>query len=670
MRRRLRMDDIRILVEEAMRLDMPDGTETLPGMSCLTEDQQRVLRAAYGIIMKHRALLLCEMTGTGKTYVASALAAVLKSACVVIAPAHLLDNWRDVLARFRVDAEFYSYQAASLGKIPDRCGWNQTWIFDEAHFLKNPATRRWQNLIPLAARHRVCLVTATPLSLGWRDLYALMAFCGYPRNPRMMRASHVYAFAYAMMPMSRTERLEIAQIPSVCRHEISYRLEREADIQYCLREIAECAWFTCTEEQTVEKVPILRDVLRHRMLSHRTACLGSLRRIQKYYRACRLDPHRRLLSRKAFVRLVGVEGVQQILPFEEVVFGGARAEAQALEADWTRLGNAIRRLDALCRLCDEKLQALVQYIRTLPGNVQIILFTQYRDTALYFDDALRNIAICALMTSQEVRYKGLSVAPDVVMAMFDPNCRMPDWWRQLKRQDAQILICTDAFACGQNFQKASVMIHLDLPWNPTTLAQREGRIIRRGQKSSVVHIASCSLSGESELAGFEKSLDARLHMRRTLQHNWISEYAKVTVPKEMLIVPGRDWPNFWGKFDESWLPAAPECALRMHTQKVSNIKFSSVFDDNLKRYRKQLLAHWTMLDGNRDSAVFHAFRKKVASLRICACYPQLEAVLDDPRLLDNSKITVPGPDVRCYHIHSYPENMPTNSQSIHKLSTG
>lgn len=664
------MDDIRILVEDAMKLDMPPDAKDFPGISCLTDDQLRVLRAAYGIIMKHRALLLCEMTGTGKTYVASALAAVLKSPCVVIAPAHLLDNWRDVLARFQVNAEFYSYQAASLGKIPDRCDWNQTWIFDEAHFLKNPATRRWRNLIPLAARHRVCLVTATPLSLGWRDLYALMAFCGYPRNIRMMCASYVYAFAYAMMPMSRTERLEIGQMPSVCRQVISYRFEREADIQFCLREIAECAWLTCTDGQTVEKVPILKEVLRHRMLSHRTACLESLRRIQKYYRACRLDPHRRLLSRKAFVRLVGAEGVQQILPFEEAVFGGACAEARAFEADWTRLGNAIRGLEALCRLCDEKLQALVQYIRTIPTNAQIILFTQYRDTALYFDDALRNIAVCALMTSQEVRYKGLSVAPDVVMAMFDPNCRMPEWWRQLKRQDAQILICTDAFACGQNFQKASVIIHLDLPWNPTTLAQREGRIIRRGQKAPVVHIASCSLSSESDLAAFEKSLEARLHMRRTLQRDWISEYAKVTVPKEMLIVPGLDWPNFWGKFEDSWLPVAPGCALRVHSPNVSNIKFSSVFEDNLKRYRKHLLEHWKMLGGNPDRAVGLAFRKKVATLRICACYPQLEAVLNDPDVLDASKITVPSQDLHCYHIHTYPENMPTNSQIIHKLSTG
>ena len=48
-----------------------------------------------------------------------------------------------------------------------------------------------------------------------------------------------------------------------------------------------------------------------------------------------------------------------------------------------------------------------------------------------------------------------------------------------------VLVCTDSLAYGQNLQFAQNMIFFNLAFNPGTLNQRSGRIIRRGQKNQV-----------------------------------------------------------------------------------------------------------------------------------------------------------------------------------------
>lgn len=53
----------------------------------------------------------------------------------------------------------------------------------------------------------------------------------------------------------------------------------------------------------------------------------------------------------------------------------------------------------------------------------------------------------------------------------DPACR--------------VFLSTDAGATGLNLQHASILVNMDLPWNPALLEQRIGRIYRMGQKRPV-----------------------------------------------------------------------------------------------------------------------------------------------------------------------------------------
>lgn len=51
----------------------------------------------------------------------------------------------------------------------------------------------------------------------------------------------------------------------------------------------------------------------------------------------------------------------------------------------------------------------------------------------------------------------------------------------------RLLLTTDLLAEGVNLQDAGVVVHLDQPWTPTAIAQREGRITRIGSLHTEVH---------------------------------------------------------------------------------------------------------------------------------------------------------------------------------------
>ncbi len=74
----------------------------------------------------------------------------------------------------------------------------------------------------------------------------------------------------------------------------------------------------------------------------------------------------------------------------------------------------------------------------------------------------------------------------------------------------RVFLSTDAGGVGLNLQCASLLINLDIPWNPAVLEQRIGRIYRLGQKEKV-RIINMVSQGTIEhrilyLLGFKKSL--------------------------------------------------------------------------------------------------------------------------------------------------------------------
>jgi hypothetical protein len=71
------------------------------------------------------------------------------------------------------------------------------------------------------------------------------------------------------------------------------------------------------------------------------------------------------------------------------------------------------------------------------------------------------------------------------------------------RENAKILICTDAGSEGLNLQFCNTVINYDLPWNPMKIEQRIGRCHRYGQQNDVVAINLLNTQNEADKRVYE-----------------------------------------------------------------------------------------------------------------------------------------------------------------------
>lgn len=126
----------------------------------------------------------------------------------------------------------------------------------------------------------------------------------------------------------------------------------------------------------------------------------------------------------------------------------------------TELINELKRLPH-----HTKALALVDLIKSIDDKC--IVFTEYRGTQLYLQWLLRENGITS------VTFRG----------GYKPSKK--DWMKQLFKDQAQVLIATEAGGEGINLQFCHHLINYDLPWNPMRIEQRIGRIHRFGQKNNV-----------------------------------------------------------------------------------------------------------------------------------------------------------------------------------------
>jgi hypothetical protein len=70
--------------------------------------------------------------------------------------------------------------------------------------------------------------------------------------------------------------------------------------------------------------------------------------------------------------------------------------------------------------------------------------------------------------------------------------------QQVRHGELRLILGTDAASEGLNLQRLGSLINLDLPWNPTRLEQRKGRIQRIGQLRDAVYLLNMRYRGSVE----------------------------------------------------------------------------------------------------------------------------------------------------------------------------
>ncbi len=108
---------------------------------------------------------------------------------------------------------------------------------------------------------------------------------------------------------------------------------------------------------------------------------------------------------------------------------------------------------------------------------KLIIFTESRETAEYLENKLVKI-----FPQKVLSFSGSSGAPtrEKVTANFDARAKFP-------KDDYRILITTEVLSEGVNLHRSNVVINYDIPWNPTRLMQRAGRINRVDTKFDKIY---------------------------------------------------------------------------------------------------------------------------------------------------------------------------------------
>lgn len=170
------------------------------------------------------------------------------------------------------------------------------------------------------------------------------------------------------------------------------------------------------------------------------------------------------------------EAVEAAAPLVESLSDREREILDQL-SEWadTARNRVDSKAEALLRWLDEKIRPGGEWTEN-----RVILFTEYRATQNWLLDILARHGYTEDDRLATI-YGGMdSDDREAIKAAFQAGPM---------ESDLRILLATDAASEGIDLQNhCNLMIHLEIPWNPNRLEQRNGRIDRHGQRQKKVFI--------------------------------------------------------------------------------------------------------------------------------------------------------------------------------------
>jgi superfamily II DNA or RNA helicase len=217
---------------------------------------------------------------------------------------------------------------------------------------------------------------------------------------------------------------------------------------------------------------------------------------------------------------------------------------------------ALKRLSELLKTAvsegnDPKYDVVHHYLRERRWlELGCIVFSQYFDTAEWVANRLaadipgEPIALYAGSGKSGVHREGRfnAVERDAIKAA-------------VRERSIRLVVATDAACEGLNLQTLGTLINVDLPWNPSRLEQRIGRIKRFGQLRDSVDVLNLVYEGSRDEAIYEKlsermkdKFDIFGQLPDTLSDDWIDD--EEGLDRELKkFVEGRQRAN---AFDARW----------------------------------------------------------------------------------------------------------------------
>jgi superfamily II DNA/RNA helicase len=216
-----------------------------------------------------------------------------------------------------------------------------------------------------------------------------------------------------------------------------------------------------------------------------------------------------------------IEGRTVLAEDDEHAAADVSADTDEERAVLERLVARLSRLEH-----DPKLDVIIHYLDTEQWLEHgVIIFSQYYDTAKWVADALaerypdRAVGLYAGTGGSRLYSEGQSV--------FSKREVLKE---KVAEHEIPIMVATDAACEGLNLQTLGTLINIDLPWNPTKLEQRIGRIKRFGQIRPSVDMLNLVNQGTVDETVYER-LSERMRDRYnlfgalpdTIKDEWIDD---------------------------------------------------------------------------------------------------------------------------------------------------
>jgi len=432
------------------QVEMGNRSLNVLSTSLYPYQEEGVMHLAFG-----RRVLLADDMGLGKTIQAIAAAALLKQLrdiqrVLIVTPASLKYQWAREINRFTSlpvqviqggqldrrkqyrEPQFFNIINYELALYDQEEIIKQDFdlvILDEAQRIKNWRTKTADTVKQLRSPYAFVL-TGTPLENRLDELYSVLQFIDptilgplWIFNQRYYDVERRSSGSYKVLGYKNLDELRRRISPYVLRR------VREQVLLDLPERIDNNFFVEMTELQMVA----------YTEYEHKVAKLMSLAK----RRPLTPEEHKWLLSYLTKMRLI----------------------CNALALHDPEIKPAER----------EKTSPKLRELREILGEEvasnghKAIIFSQWSNMLAFTEPLLEQLKVGWVKLTGEVP----SPKRGALVEQFfeDPKCK--------------VFLSTDAGGVGLNLQAASMVINLDLPWNPAVLAQRIGRAHRHGQKQPV-----------------------------------------------------------------------------------------------------------------------------------------------------------------------------------------
>lgn len=526
--------------------------EILPDGFMKLQYQTDAVVQAKKIIDAYNGVFISDVVGLGKTFICAMLAQKLKGRKLIICPPVLKDYWERTLQQFEVSAKVESLGKLDSILDDNDLMKNTKYVFiDEAHRFRNQKTENFEKLHQICYNKKIILITATPQNNYSIDI-ANQIYLFQSKNNSTIIPNNKNIEAFFNKLDSKLKKLEkgTKEYQDVLRanseiirdkvlRNVMIRRTRNEIMEY-YKDDLERQGLKFPELNSPDKIIYTYDTEIEAVFNHTIEIIKSLNYARykplTYLEEVPKEIASLLISQKnmsGFMKSVLVKRLESSFEaFKKTLNRFIKSYVKFIEmckAGEIYISKKIDVYDLLDNGDDEKLMELVeedlvqhykieafkkefipalrhdllllkelqdqweeiiedpkkeQFLSEFKTNEKlidkkIIIFTESKETAEYVGEYLE------LYYPQKILVysgQGSRSSRQEIEANYNPN------YAYDKKDNIKFLVTTDVLAEGINLHRSNVIINYDLPWNPTKVMQRVGRINRVGTEHEKIYV--------------------------------------------------------------------------------------------------------------------------------------------------------------------------------------